>query len=179
MTRVAVIGNAGGGKSTLCRALAQARGLPHFAVDKIQWRPGWQLVPDDEFARRHAALLERDAWIIDGFGPWREIEKRFDEADTIVFVDHPLWRHYWWAAKRQIAAIFRPRQDGPEGCPMLPVTLHLFTMMWRLHRDLRPELLAAIAARRASKTVFHLRSPRALARFRRQYCRVDEAHGAG
>lgn len=179
MTKVAVIGNAGGGKSTLCRALSEARGLPHFAVDKLQWRPGWQLVPDDEFARRHAALLDRDAWIIDGFGPWREVEKRFDEADTIVLVDHPLWRHYWWAAKRQIASIVRKRTDGPDGCPMLPVTLRLFKMMWRLHRDLRPKLLAAIAARRASKAVFHLRSPHELAQFRRKYCQVDEAHGAG
>jgi adenylate kinase family enzyme len=179
MTKVAVIGNAGGGKSTLCRTLARARGLPHFAVDKIQWRPGWQLVSAEEFAPAHAALLDRDAWIIDGFGPWDEVEKRFDQADTIIFVDHPLWRHFWWAAKRQIASIFRERTDGPAGCPMLPVTLRLFTMMWRLHRDLRPKLLAAIAARRASKTEFHLRSPRELAQFRRQYCWVDEAHGAG
>lgn len=29
MTKVAVIGNAGGGKSTLARALAAARGIPY------------------------------------------------------------------------------------------------------------------------------------------------------
>jgi adenylate kinase family enzyme len=40
MTRVAVIGNAGGGKSMLCRLLSDARKLPHFPVDIIQWRPG-------------------------------------------------------------------------------------------------------------------------------------------
>ncbi len=40
MTRVAIIGNAGGGKSTMARKLAAARGLPYFAVDKFQWRPG-------------------------------------------------------------------------------------------------------------------------------------------
>lgn len=170
MTKVAVIGNAGGGKSTLSRALAQARGLPYFAVDRIQWRPGWQLVPADEFARAHADLLLRDSWIIDGVGPWDDIERRFDDADTIIFVDHPLWRHYWWAAKRQVASIFHGRLDGPEGCPMLPVTLRLFKMMWRVHRDLRPKLRAAIAARHAGKRVFHLRSPRELARFRELYC---------
>jgi adenylate kinase family enzyme len=122
MTRVAVIGNAGGGKSTLCRQLSAARGLPYVAVDKIQWRPGWQLLLDDEFAAIHGAVLAQQTWIIDGFGPWEEIEKRFARADAIVFVDHPLWLHYWWTTKRQIASVLRGRPDGPEGCPMLPVT---------------------------------------------------------
>jgi adenylate kinase family enzyme len=36
MTRVAVIGNAGGGKSTLCRTLSRARQLPLFPIDQIQ-----------------------------------------------------------------------------------------------------------------------------------------------
>jgi len=117
MTRIAVIGNAGGGKSTLCRRLSKARELPHFAADVLQWRPGWQPVSKAEFEAIHSSLLTRETWIIDGFGPWEEIEKRFDRADTIIFVDHSLWRHYWWATKRQIASIFHGRADGPEGCP--------------------------------------------------------------
>jgi len=170
VTRVAVIGNAGGGKSTLCRALSGARGLPYIAVDHLQWRPGWRQVPDDEFTATHETLLAKSRWIIDGFGPWPTIEARFDRADAIVFVDLPLWRHYWWATKRQIASIFRERSDGPEGCPMLPVTFRLPRMMWRLHHDLRPKLLAAIEARRSSARIFHLRSPRDLAEFRARYC---------
>jgi adenylate kinase family enzyme len=170
MTRVAVIGNAGGGKSVLCGALSRARQLPHFPVDQIQWRPGWQLVADEEFAEIHDGLLARDAWIIDGFGPWPAIEKRFDLADTIVFVDLPLWRHYWWATKRQLAAIFRERPDGPAGCPMLPVTFRLYRMMWWVHRRLRPKLLAAIDARRGTRRIFHIRSLRDLAEFHLRYC---------
>ena len=170
MTRVAVIGNAGGGKSTLCRQLSAARELPYFPVDKMQWRPGWNLVPHHEFAAAHATVLEQPAWIIDGFGPWPEVEKRLDLADTIIFLDHPLWRHYWWATRRQVASLFRGRADGPEGCPMWPVTLRLYRMMWRTHLDVRPRLLAAIEKRRQDKRVFHLRSPRQLAAFRMQYC---------
>jgi adenylate kinase family enzyme len=170
MTRVAVIGNAGGGKSTLCRALSQARRLPYFAIDQFQWRPGWQLVPEEEFAAAHDALLVQEAWIIDGFGPWPAAEKRFDLADTIVFVDLPLWRHFWWATKRQIAAIFRERADGPAGCPMLPVTFRLYRMMWWAHRELRPKILAALDARRTALQVIHIRSLRELAAFRARYC---------
>ena len=171
MTRVAVIGNAAGGKSTLCRQLSAARQLPYFPVDRLQWLPGWKPVSAEGFAAAHADLLARPTWIIDGFGPWQEVRKRFDLADTIIFVDHPLWLHFWWATKRQIASIFWSRPDGPEGCPMLPVTFRLYRMIWRLHRDVRPKLLAEISARRDTKRVFHLRSPRELAEFRAQYCR--------
>ena len=52
---------------------------------------------------------------------------------------------------------------------MLPVTLRLYRMMWRLHRDSRPKLLAAIERQRY-KPVFHIYSPRALADFRTRYC---------
>ena len=161
MTRVAVIGNAGGGKSTLCRQLSTTRGLPHFPVDQMQWRPGWKPVSPEEFAAVHEDLLERPAWIIDGFGPWEVVEKRLDRADTIIFIDHPLWRHYWWATKRQVMG----RSDAPEGCPMWPMTFQLYRMMWRLHRDVRPKLLAALETRRRAAHIFHLRSPKEIQAF--------------
>jgi adenylate kinase family enzyme len=170
MTRIAVIGNAGGGKSTLCRQLSAALQLPYFPVDKIQWKPGWKSVSASEFTIAHDKLLEHGAWIIDGFGPWAEVEKRFDAADTIIFVDLPLWVHYWWATKRQLASIFWGRPDGPDGCPMFPVTIRLYRMMWQIHRQARPRLVTAIEARRSTKRIFHLRSPRELAAFRDQYC---------
>lgn len=165
MTRVVVIGNAGGGKSTMCRALRAQTGLPCFAIDRIQWKPGWVRTPQAEFDRAHAALIGRDRWIIDGVGPWEAIERRFDACDTIIFVDHPVWRHFWWAAKRQVKAAFVGRPDGPEGCPMLPVTFRLFSMMLWLHRELRPRLLEAITARGSSKRIIHIRSPRQMASF--------------
>jgi len=35
MTKVMVVGNAGGGKSTMCRAVCAAHGLPYLAIDRI------------------------------------------------------------------------------------------------------------------------------------------------
>ncbi|WP_282606639.1 flagellar protein FlaR [Pelagibius sp. Alg239-R121] len=166
MTRVAVIGNAGGGKSTLCREISAALRLPYHPIDKMQWLPGWVLVSEDVFHDRHEVLIAQDRWVIDGFGPWPDIERRFDRADTIIFVDHPFWRHLFWATKRQIRSIFFGRSDGPDGCPMLPVTLKLYRMMWRLHREMRPKLLTAIQARSADRRIVHIRSLQELARFR-------------
>ena len=48
MMKVAVIGNAGGGKTTMCRKIGTRLGLPVHHVDMIQWQPGWQRTPLDE-----------------------------------------------------------------------------------------------------------------------------------
>ena len=165
MTRVAIIGNAGGGKSTLARRLGTRLGLPHFAVDRILWRPGWVEAPAAEFAAAHEAWIARDRWIIDGVGPADSIARRFARCDTIVHLDLPLWRHLWWALKRQASCLVRPRVDGPEGCPMLPVTGRLLAMIWRLDRELRPSLKRLMAAEGRHAEVIVLRSPREIAAF--------------
>ena len=170
MTRVAVIGNAGGGKSTLCRTLSRARKLPFFPIDQIQWKPGWTPASYDEVKREHDRILAEERWIIDGWGPFDLIEARFAASDTIIFVDLPLYVHYWWTIKRQVACLFRPRSDGPEGCPMLPMTWPLLKMIWQIHRQARPKLLDMVDRYRPSKDVFHIQSPRALRQFVQVYC---------
>ena len=170
MIRVAVIGNAGGGKSTLCRALSTAHALPCFPVDHFQWKPGWVPAPYQEVKQRHDEILAYDQWIIDGWGPRDLIVARFDAADTIILVDHPLYVHYWWAIKRQVTCLFVPRHDGPEGCPMLPVTWPLLKMIWDIHFHARPQLLDMVNHYRDRKQVFHIRSPDELQRFVNDNC---------
>ena len=58
-----------------------------------------------DVAAAHAAWLAEPAWIIDGFGGMDLIARRFAAADTIIFVDFPLYTHYWWALKRQARTI--------------------------------------------------------------------------
>lgn len=172
MTRVAVIGNAGGGKSTLCRQLSKSKNLPHFPVDQMQWRPGWVPASHLEIKTLHDQVLKQEKWIIDGWGPKDMIADRFSAADTIILVDHPLYIHYWWAIKRQIACILRPRPDGPPGCPMLPMTWPLLRMIWRIHFSLRPELLQTIDNYRNDRTIFHIRSPKELRNFLDLHCTI-------
>jgi adenylate kinase family enzyme len=68
MRRVAVFGNAGGGKSTLARQLAGTTGLPLHVVDKLQFKNGGAAVPLQEYLKLHSDLLTRETWIIDGYG---------------------------------------------------------------------------------------------------------------
>ena len=60
MKRVAVFGNAGGGKSTLARRLAELTELPLYVLDMMQFNPGGVKVPQHEFLQAHADLLRRD-----------------------------------------------------------------------------------------------------------------------
>ena len=160
-----VIGNVGGGKSTLSRAISVAHGLPHLAVDQIQWRPGWKRTPKTTFDALHREWLDQSRWVIDGWGSWDSIQQRLAAADTIVLVDHPFRVHVWWALKRQVKSLFRARPDGPLGCPMWRVTIPLFRMMWALHKEWRGPLIQAINARRGHARIIHIRSPRVLAEF--------------
>lgn len=159
MQRIAVIGNAGGGKTTMCRKLGTQLSIPVHHIDMIQWKPGWQRASSEEFNEAHEAILAQDRWIIDGFGPMEAIGKRFSLADTIIIVDYPLAIHYWWSMKRQIKCLFVPRDDLPENCPMVPKTGELIRVMWMVHTVLRPQFLALADQFQSEKRVMVLHSP--------------------
>jgi hypothetical protein len=75
MKKVAVFGNAGGGKSRLARRLAEATGIPLYCLDTIQFPAGYQpgekdggKLPHDEFLKMHSDIIKGNEWIVDGYG---------------------------------------------------------------------------------------------------------------
>jgi adenylate kinase family enzyme len=160
-----VIGNAGGGKSTMCNTICAAHGLPYFAIDKIQWKPNWVQTPEEEYQKKHEDIVSGDRWLLDGYGSVESVERRLDACDTVVFVDHPIHIHFWWATKRQIKSLFFGRPDGPDGCPMWRVTIRLYRMMWWLHKEMRPKLTEMIYERSDDLRIIHIKSPAELNAF--------------
>ena len=158
MKRVAVFGNAGGGKSTLGRRLAELTGLPFYSLDMIQYRPGGGKVPHDEYLRAHAQLMQRDAWIIDGFGCIESAWERFACADTLVYIDLPLRTHFSWITKRLFKGLFATPEGWPDNSPMLSSTIDSYRVLWRCHRRLTPKYRALVCEARSRKGVYHLRS---------------------
>jgi adenylate kinase family enzyme len=112
MRKVAVFGNAGGGKPTLARRLAEVTGLSLCTTDKIKWRAGGGAIPHEEYLKIHTDLLNRDQWIIDGFGCVASAWERFSAADTLVYIDLPLLTHHRWVIKRLVKAFFETRRAG-------------------------------------------------------------------
>jgi adenylate kinase family enzyme len=159
MKRVAVFGNAGGGKSALARHLAELTGLPLHVIDMMQFKPGGEKVPPDEYLKMHADLIRRDAWIIDGFDSATLAWERFAAADTLIYVDLPLFTHYRWVTKRFIKGLFADPKGWPERSPLWASTLSSYRVIPLCHRNLAPKYRQLVAAAAASKRVHHLRSP--------------------
>jgi adenylate kinase family enzyme len=87
---VSVVGNAGSGKSTLGRRLAERLGVPYIELDAMYHLPDWQQIDQDEFVHRIEVATAGDGWVVDGNyragvvdGPvWRR-------AETVVWLDLP------------------------------------------------------------------------------------------
>jgi adenylate kinase family enzyme len=165
MRKVAVFGNAGGGKSTLARRLAALTGLPLHVIDMIQFREGGRAVPHGEYLRAHADLLDRDEWIIDGFGTVETAWQRFDRADTLIHVDLPLALHGWNVTKRLIGGLFADPEGWPPGSPLWSSSMNSYRVLWPCHRELTPRYRQLIADSAETKRAHRLRSPAAIAAF--------------
>ena len=120
MKKVAVFGNAGGGKSALAQRLAELTGLPLYVVDMMQFKPGGAKVPHDEFLQAHADIPLRDEWIIDGFGNMAIAWERFAAADTLIHVDLPLFVHSRWITKRLVKGLFADPPGWPSWSRLIP-----------------------------------------------------------
>ena len=91
MKKVLVIGCSGVGKTTLAARVSQKTGLPFTATDPFYWRAHWQLASTESVVHSVDEATRRPAWVLDGnFDGQRELVWR--RADTIVWLDYPLWR---------------------------------------------------------------------------------------
>ena len=171
MKRVAVFGNAGGGKSTLARRLAETTGLPLVVLDILQYpggyrrdRAGGGAISDERYLELHGEILAGAEWIIDGYGSLASALERFAVADTLVHVDLPLAIHCWGVTKRLVKGLFETPRGWPENSPVLRSSLNAYRVIWPCHNRLTP-LYRRVVADSASKRVHHLRSRGDMRRF--------------
>jgi adenylate kinase family enzyme len=165
MKRVAIFGNAGGGKSTLARELAAITGLPLHVIDKMQFRPGGIAVPHEEFLQAHAALVSSNEWVIDGFGGIKPVWERLEAADTLVHVDLPLAVHVLGVTKRLVKGLFVAPEGWPEGSPVVSSSISSYRVLWPCHSGLTPKYRSYVSEAAQRKRVFHLRSRREVSQF--------------
>jgi adenylate kinase family enzyme len=142
MPRIVIVGNSGGGKSTLARRLAERRRLRHVEIDRLLWQDGWVLTPEGDYARQHREIIGQEDWLIDGLGRQDSIAERIGRATEIILIDMPLWMHFWLAAERQIAWAAGPLEHAPAGIARMPPTRDLFRTIWEVDRDWMPGVRA-------------------------------------
>lgn len=165
MKKVAVFGNSGGGKSTLSKKLSEITDLPLYILDKIQYRSGGIEVPQEDYRHTHEKILVADQWIIDGFGCMETLWLRLNEADTLIFIDLPLYVHFWWVTKRLIKSRFKPPEGWPEKSPILKSSLTSYRVLWLCEKHLTPKYREYIEQAQSTKSVYHIRSTEQISQF--------------
>jgi hypothetical protein len=166
MRRAVVIGNSGGGKSTLARQLAPRLGLPYVDLDAILWQPGWQLTPAATYQAEHDRLIAQEEWLLDGLGLPESIPPRLERATDIVLIDMPLWMHFWLAAERQVQLATGRIEQTPGGFSEAPPLHGLFKTIWENDQNLMPEIRSLVAMEeQRGKRVFRLGSVEELKAF--------------
>lgn len=165
MKKVAVFGNAGGGKSTLSQKLSQITGLPLHILDKIKYQVGGAEVPYEDYKRIYMEILSTERWIIDGFGCIETLWSRLEQADTLVYVDLPLYVHFWWVTKRFITGYFQPPQGWPQNSPILKSSLNSYRVLLLCHKYLTPKYREYIQQAQSHKNVYHIRSIEEISQF--------------
>ena len=111
-----IIGNAGSGKSTFAKALAEKTRLPLVHLDQLYWNGYWEHVSRDEFDILLQAELDKPQWIMDGnFN--RTLPYRLQYCDHVFFFDMPTWLCLWGITKRLLTNYGRSREDMGGNCP--------------------------------------------------------------
>lgn len=94
ITRIAIVGTTGTGKTTLGRQLAQLYQVPFVELDALHWEPNWTGAPVEVFRQRTEEATNGDAWVADGnYGQVRDIV--WARAQTLVWLDYPLHVVMW------------------------------------------------------------------------------------
>ena len=97
--RILVAGVSGVGKTTLCRRIADATGLPYTEIDSLYHGPGW--VPREAFVDDVRAFTAQDRWITEF--QYRLVRDLLAaRADLLVWLDLPAPIAYWRVITRTI-----------------------------------------------------------------------------
>lgn len=116
MQKIIVIGNAGSGKTTFSKALAEKLNLSLVHLDKIFWCGKWHHISRENFDKILEEELQKDSWIIDGnFN--RTLPRRLKECDTVFYFDLPTISCLWGSTKRVIQNYGKTRDDMGGYCP--------------------------------------------------------------
>ncbi len=150
--RVHITGNAGAGKTTLGKTIANDLDLPFFGLDGIVWQPNWQKTPPEERKRLEEELIDKPEWVIEGVS---NLVRR--SADVTVFLDVPRTKCFIRATKRTLPNLFKTRPELPENCPEYKIIPQLIRIIWKFPEGVRPVILEDIAQ---GQNVMHLLDPR-------------------
>jgi len=95
-SRITVRGSSGAGKSTFAAHLARRLGVSWIELDALSHGPNWSAPEPGVFRARvrEAMAASPGGWVVDGDYDGKLGETVLGPADTIVWLDIPLWVSY-------------------------------------------------------------------------------------
>ncbi len=143
MTRLAIIGCAGSGKSTLGSMLADKLGRPCIHLDTVMWNANWQLPSREERTEIHNNLIAEDSWIIEG--SWHHhMADRLERATAIIWLDYSTSVCMRGILGRCIRNMGKQVPYLAEGCiETFNPSFIKYTQRYR--KDRRPDVMALLA----------------------------------
>jgi hypothetical protein len=169
--RILILGRTGSGKTTLARELAAAVGAPHVELDALYFGPNFSTVPLAVLRDRTSAAVSGNRWVTDGNkSSVRDLV--WPRADTVIWLDYPLWVSLWRLGRRAIwrTGVIRSQATNGGGKAGLVKQIWLAARgvltALRSHRGQRreyPRMFAELQNQHLA--VVRLRSPRATRRW--------------
>jgi GTPase SAR1 family protein len=155
MDKIAIVGSPGAGKSALAQQLGESLNIETIYLDRYFWQPDWREKPRDARIEILNELVRKERWIIEGTYLGSS-EPRLNAADTIIFLDIPLWLCLYRIRQRHNKYKGQPRPDLPDGCSdnlNLKCVLKVLAFPFRGRRTLKQMLRSY-----KSKRIIWLRS---------------------
>ncbi|HLF03288.1 MAG TPA: hypothetical protein VI547_14995 [Anaerolineales bacterium] len=163
MKRIAIVGKTGSGKTTLAREIARRIDAPHIELDSISWGPNWKSIAWERFRAHVEARTREPLWITDGnYRQAREFV--WGRADTLVWLDYPLWVALWRLTVRTARRVWTREVLWGTNVERGSAILGRDSLYWyaiKKHREHRIEYpLAFRQPEYCHLKIVYLRSPR-------------------
>jgi len=168
--KVHIIGQAGSGKTTLARWLAERDGSVAFDLDIVVYGPRGERTHAERTALV-AAILEHEGWVAEGAYREEWLSPLLNEAEVIVWLDLPLRVCLWRIFRRHVAAEFRRNNPHPGWRKLAGFMRYT----WQADRSSRVEVQRLL--RGYGVKVVRLRSGGKVRRWQRTVSRRGDAPG--
>jgi GrpB-like predicted nucleotidyltransferase (UPF0157 family)/adenylate kinase family enzyme len=97
--RIMILGVPGSGKSTFSAKLGKLLNISVHHLDRYMFEPGGKKRDKQEFLSVQKAMVDEEAWIIEGCS-FSTFEMRFARADTVIYFRFPRYLCFWRVFRR-------------------------------------------------------------------------------
>ncbi|RCW39739.1 AAA family ATPase [Paenibacillus prosopidis] len=140
--KVHIIGSVGSGKTTLARNLSTKLNIPHYELDNVVWKrhKTKDIKRTDEERDQHlSAIIQSDAWIVEGahYNEW--VFQSFNNADLIIFLDTDHLKRKYRIVRRFILQLLRIEKSNYR--PTFEIFRNMFIWNDNFENRIKPKML--------------------------------------